>query len=672
MDPPGYRLSPEMTQWSSKRHLYALLGFVGAAVALSWPLPLHLGTHLTGSPAGDTGVYVWNQWVFRHELLVNGSLPYFTDSIFAFTSKANLGLHNYTTFQNLLALPLMGALGVVATFNVVYLLMTVMTAYATFLLARHVTGRDAESWLAGLLFAWSPNLVTRGTAHFSLVAAAPLAVFILLLLRAADRTRLRDAFALGATMWWAASTDVYFAVYCLVIAAIFMLAQVVTVERRSHVSLSRSVPWTLDVLLLCVAGLMLAMLVSGGWQFRVLGRVTRMQTLYTPMLFFTGLCVARAAWSYRAAFANVTRNDVWRLVRATSVAGVVAAVMLSPVLYAIGVRIADGRWESSRVFWRNSPVGVDALSFILPNPNHPLAPAAIAAWLTPRPDAYAENVASLTFVALVVMVIAWRSGWRISRTWAALAVAFGTLALGPFVHIAGINTFAPGPWALLRYVPLVGMARTPGRFSVVVMLVVAVLFASALAWLGQRWPLRRTLILSAVSALLVFELLPVPRVLYSAEVPAIYHHVAEAPGDVRVLELPFGMRDGTSSYGDFTARSQFFQTMHQKPLAGGYLSRISQRRVAEARKDPMVSALMTLSEKHQLEPGLDAQLMPLGPSFASSRRIGFVVIDRDRASSALRDFAIRTFGLQLVDADGTFELYRPAPSPVEGPAFNRR
>jgi len=658
-----------MTWWSSRRHFYALVGYACAALAFSWPLPLHLSTHLTGSPAGDTGVYVWNQWVFRHELLVNRSLPYFTDSIFAFTGgHANLSLHNYTTFQNLLALPLVGLLGVVSTFNVVYLMMTVLTAYATFLLARHVTGRDAESWLAGLLFAWSPNLVTRGTAHFSLVAAAPLAVFILLLLRAAERERLRDAFALGATMWWAASTDVYFAVYCLILAAIVMLARVVRVERRSPAPSRRSVPWTLDVLLLCVGGLMLAMLVSGGWQFRVLGRITRVQTLYTPMLVFTALCVVRAAWSYRAAFARVTRTDVWRLARATSVAGVVAAAMLSPVLYAMGVRIADGRWDSSRVFWRNSPGGVDALAFILPNPNHPLAPAALRAWLTPRPDAYPENVATLTFVALVVLAIAWRSGWRIPRTWVALGATFGALALGPFVHIAGVNTFVPGPWALLRYVPLVGLARTPGRFSIVVMLIVAVLFASALAWIGQRWPRRRAVILGVVTALLVFELLPVPRVLYSAEVPAIYQHVADAPADVRVLELPFGMRDGTSSYGDFSARSQFFQTMHQKPLAGGYLSRISRRRIADARRDPMVAALMTLSEDGRIDPADQDQLTLQGPALAARAHIGFVVIDRDRASLALRNFAIRAMRLQLVDADGMFELYRLVPSGVEGPA----
>jgi len=107
-----------------------------------------MSTHLTGVPGGDTGVYVWNQWVFRHEVLQEGHLPYFTDRIFALSEPTNLSLHNYTAFQNLLALPLIGILGVVATFNVIYLLMTVLTAYATFLLARHVTGdvfRQKES-----------------------------------------------------------------------------------------------------------------------------------------------------------------------------------------------------------------------------------------------------------------------------------------------------------------------------------------------------------------------------------------------------------------------------------------------------------------------------------------------------------------------------------------------
>ena len=145
-------------------HVYALFGYAAFAVLFTWPLAPQIDTHLTGSPAGDTGVYVWNQWVFQREILEQGRFPYFTDKIFSLTGRANLSLHNYTAFQDLVALPLMGWLGVVATFNLVYLLMTVLTGYATFLLAKHVTGRAAESWLAGLLFAWSPIMVTRGGA----------------------------------------------------------------------------------------------------------------------------------------------------------------------------------------------------------------------------------------------------------------------------------------------------------------------------------------------------------------------------------------------------------------------------------------------------------------------------------------------------------------------------
>ena len=641
-------------------HVCALLAYVAVAVVFTWPLTAHLGTHLTGSPAGDTGVYVWNQWVFQHELLENARSPYFTDKIFSLSGRANLSLHNYTAFQDLVALPFIVWLGVVPAFNLVYLLMTVLTAYATFLLARHVTGGTAESWIAGLLFAWSPILVTRGGGHFSLVAAAPLAVFLLLLLRAAERQRLRDGLALGATCWWAASTDAYYAVYCVMLAALFMLARVMTIERRPREGRLRAARRTVDILLFCVAGLVLSMIVSGGWQFTVLGRVASMRTLYTPMLLLTLLAGARIVLAYRPNLMPLARVEGRRTVRLGTAAGIMAAALLSPALYAIGVRIADGRWDRERIFWRSSPRGVDLVSFFLPNPNHPLAPAAIREWLTPRPDAFYENVASVTMMALGTIFVAWRAGWRIPRFWGALVVVFGALALGPFVHVMGVNTQIPGPWAFLRYVPLIGLARTPARFSIVVMLALAILFAAALHWVGRRWPQRRKALVLATGALIVFELLPAPRPLYSAAVPGIYRHVAAAPDEVRVLELPTGVRDGTSSVGNFTARSQFFQAMHGKPLIGGYLSRVSRRRVTVIRRNSMVDALVWLSEDRPLDDSRRPLLLEAGPSFVRQANVGFVIVDRARTPEVLRDFAIRAFQLELVETDGPFELYRPA------------
>jgi hypothetical protein len=134
--------------------------------------------------------------------------------------------------------------------------------------------------------------------------------------------------------------------------------------------------------------------------------------------------------------------------------------------------------------------------------------------------------------------------------------------------------------------------------------------------------------------------------------------VAAAPEDARVLELPFGVRDGTSSVGNFTARSQFFQTSHHKMLIGGYLSRVSRRRIAEIRRYQMLDALITLSEGRSLDPDREMRLIEEGPAFAKRYRVDFVVIDCTRAVEGLRLFAIKAFRLRHVESDGPFELYR--------------
>ena len=646
-----------MRDASLRLHAAALAAYVVLTLAFSWPLPLHLGTHLTGPPGGDTGVYVWNQWVFRHELVDRHQLPLFTGEIFSLTRPANLSLHNYTIFQDLVALPLLGVFGVVTTFNVVYLLMVVLSGYAMFCLAWHVTGRPVESWLAGALFSWCPWLATRGIGHFSLVAAAPLPIFALLLLRLEERGRLRDALALGATVCWAATTDPYYAVYCVMIACVYLAMRTVRVTRDR--AQEGTAPRTLDALIACVAGFAAALLVSGGWQLTIFGRIVRAHGLYTPMLLLTVLVLIRLAWPYRRAALSIDRAQLFRLARAASVAGLVSVVLLSPVLYAVGVRIRDNGFESSRIMWRSSTPGVDLVSFLLPNPNHVLAPAAMRAMLAPDTDKYLENVASLPLVALVVVGAALRLGWRPQRFWVVLTVAFALLALGPFVHVAGVNTDIPGPWALARYLPLVRLARAPARLTIVAMLGLSMLFAGALCYLSDRWPHRRRALLAAVAAVMLVELLPAPRPLYSAAIPRFYQRVAAQEDDMRMLELPVGIRDGTSSVGSFSALSQFFQTVHGKPLIGGYLSRVSRTRIAEARQNPVFDALITLSEGGTLDPARERSLVERGPAFMRRGRIGFVVIDTSRASPQLRDLAIHALHLQRVDAEDPYELYAP-------------
>ena len=165
--------------------------------------------------------------------------------------------------------------------------------------------------------------------------------------------------------------------------------------------------------------------------------------------------------------------------------------------------------------------------------------------------------------------------------------------------------------------------------------------------------------LVTVGVLLAFELLPAPRALHSAVVPPLYRHVAAAPRGVTLLELPYGLRDGTSSVGNFSARTQFYQTAHGKTIMGGYLSRVSRRRLDELRADPVRHALAILSEHKDLTPAQEAALMRGGPAFIRGARIGFVVIDRGSIPPEFQGLVIKAFRLQHIETNDALSLYVP-------------
>src|SRR5207244_955163 len=105
-------------------------------------------------------------------------------------------------------------------------------------------------------------------------------------------------------------------------------------------------------------------------------------------------------------------------VRCLAVAATTCVLLLSPVLYALEFRLADGGTFHQPIFWRSGPRGVDLLAFFTPNPNHKLFGTPWRNWLTGQYGGYVENVAALTFVGLTVVIVAiWRYRFRPPRVW---------------------------------------------------------------------------------------------------------------------------------------------------------------------------------------------------------------------------------------------------------------
>jgi hypothetical protein len=500
--------------------------------------------------------------------------------------------------------------------------------------------------------------MARSTGHFSLVAAAPLAAFLFCLINADRSRRPRDAALAGLCMAWAGLCDPYYAVYCLLVATGYVVSRVVrvTFDRAPSPALVR---WGLNVLLVSVGGLVLGLVVGRGGRFDIFGVPVSVRGLYTPVFLLTVLILVRLAIHLRPHVLVPTLSWSPAVVRAVIIGVVACAGPLSPVLYGLGERMVDGQFVSPPIFWRSSPRGVDLLALIDFNPNHALARA-----FNDRQAAngavFVEYTAAFSLVVLAVIAIAvWRAGYRPRAGWIWMTAGFAALSLGPFVHVAGINSHVPGPWALLRYLPVISAARTPTRFSIVAALGLAILLAGALAALGKRFPQQRRLITATIGLLLLFELAPAPRTLYSAGVPRLYDVIANDPRPVRVLHLPFGVRDGTFTAGDFSARYLYYQTHHGKRLMGGYLSRISEKRVRALRRQPTLDALVIMSEGGVLTPPHAAWIRSHGHEFITRANLGYVVVDSTRTPPHLVDFVIDAWNLHEVAREGTLALYSP-------------
>ena len=442
---------------------------------------------------------------------------------------------------------------------------------------------------------------------------------------------MRYAALAGLAMAWAAFCDPYFAVFCVMMAGLYVSSLLLldhaapAAPRRCH---GRGC-WICSILL--AAGLVLGLAFGRGGRLELLGVQVSVRGLYTPVLVLTILVLVRVALLFRAQLASASQRVVdlevrghrGHRLRRAAVAGAVRARRRGSSTANSSARRCSG--AAARAEWTCWPSCTRI----------PIIPSRSGCRAMARPTApvaFVEYTAAFSFVAIGIVVagLLW-ARYRPKPSWWWLTLGFTALSLGPFVIVAGTNTYVPGPWALLRYVPVINAVRTPTRFAIVAALGLAMLMAGALAALGRtmaasttRHRMGRAWFCSCASWL------PAPRTLYSGEYSPLSDVMAADPRPVRVLDLPFGVRDGRSSAGDFSARYQFEQTRHGKPLIGGYLSRVSQRRlVSMIERFPPLGPLVAMSEGRSLSDADAARFVSEGRAFVSAANVGYVVIDVD-------------------------------------------
>ncbi len=151
-------------------HAGIIAGMAVLTVALTYPLILHLTSHIPYHKDLDRGVgdhwqILW-AFDFIERLVESRRWSLFTDTLFYprgvdFTYPLLFGIG----FPLAVAIPFVHFLGPILTYNLFIIGSFILIGYASFLLIRYLTHDDRASFVTGIIFAFSPYCMARSLGH---------------------------------------------------------------------------------------------------------------------------------------------------------------------------------------------------------------------------------------------------------------------------------------------------------------------------------------------------------------------------------------------------------------------------------------------------------------------------------------------------------------------------
>lgn len=631
----------------------AVICSAALALPLVFPLLGHAGSVLLG-PAGDNIAFVWNTWWSPNLWAHAGG--WFTPLLFAPWGSA-LVLHTHTLVPASVAALLSGGSPVFGT-NLVLIVHLVLNGICSYGLGFRLTRSAPASLVAAVTFAWAPYMGEHLSGHFNLIAAWVLPLYVLLLLRTLEKGRHTDAALLGVVAGGIGYVDYYYAIYAVCLGALTLICRCLnlTLRREPLARWQRLLLTILGVLTLLDAAVIGGLLIGAQGSVRVGSVVISVRGIENPAAAVGFLVMLATAVTYVPGMRlRVSRQALTTDLRRLVVPILVSSLLVTPVLFAAMSLWRAGGYVSQTYLWRSAPAGVDLGTLLLGNPVGFL-------WGGTAASAYdrlhingIEQVAWLGPGLIVLCAAACLCSERRQdvRSWLAVAIVFGMWAVGPRLQAFGHDLHIFMPAVLVRYVPIASNARMPGRAMVVVYLAAAMLAAIGTEALLRR---QRGRLAAALIGLLVLDFLPTSPQLYRPDHPAIYDVLARQQGTGSVCELPMGLRDGFGELGRLDMRVMLYQTIHGRPITGGFVARLDPRIATAYQRDPVLGVLLRLSSGAPLAAEQTTAPSAAGDSLRA-QGIRFLMLNRETAPPDLIQYLEKGLPLRTIETDGARTLY---------------
>jgi hypothetical protein len=569
-------------------HLLVLALYSALALVLTWPLMRHLSTHVPGSYtwAFDEYTFVWNTWWFRFALFDLGQNPLYSTHTF-YPLGISLVLYTYNLFNALISLPFQSFLSLPAISNLTFLLATVLSGYGTFLLVEYLlcsSGDESpssafEPWLArfaaflaGIIYAFgSYRMVYAAIGHYDMWSTEWIPFYTLFLVKAIREPRWRNAVFAGVFLALAMLCEMIFGVFLGMFTFIIVAF---VLGKRGRIGVAGGVP---------------------------------------------------------------------ALLRRLVVLAVVAAILYSPVLVPVLTEMFGG-YELAG--WGDAEkLSADLMGLVTPPALHPLGGDWVDTLRQTREGVSRFRDVNTVFLGWAGLALAIIGAARFRRqlaAWITSAAVFAVFSLGPLLQINGRSLFdldglevnIPLAFILLHYAPVIKANRVPNRFSVVLMLTLAVLAGFGIYWLCKKVAAfkpgtARYLVVPGCllfGLLLLFEHWSVPLPLTDARIPQVYEQVAADPGDFAILQLPMGWRNSFGVQGAESTQTQYYQTYHHKRLMSGNISRNPPFKFDYFKQAPILDSLITIETYGQVDAERRAADRATAADFVGYYDLRYVVV----------------------------------------------
>jgi hypothetical protein len=280
-----------INHWLS--HLLVISAYVLFALALTWPLVAHFGTHVPGNGADDPPL-TWNLWWVQHSLLQLGSNPFACNYMF-YPLGINLAFYTLTVLNALLSIPLQAIWGLIPATNLLLLSSFALSGYGAFLLASHLLSSTQHTRSIA-------RRRPRNTDH-----ASPIAQYILVPAQRAFRSPHTAAFLAGLLYAFASSKLGYAAL------------------GQWNITSSQWIPFYVLYLLKMGED-------PQKWRYPLLAALFLLLQAYAELTYASFLALFTALWMVWYILAHFRSAGTWRLIGNLILVICISAAGLLPVL----------------------------------------------------------------------------------------------------------------------------------------------------------------------------------------------------------------------------------------------------------------------------------------------------------------------------------------------------